>query len=88
MRECYTFIVVPITRQPHLWPNQDDLAIINIDTTVIADVVVSDWRSEIEQDILTTRMVDDLEIGLVYTSNRAIPSTSPHPQHLSLAVPE
>lgn len=88
MGEWYTFIVVPITRHPHLWPNQDDLAIINIDTTVIADVVVSDWRSEIEQDILTIRMVDDLEIGLVYTSNRATPSAPPHHQHLSLPVPE
>ena len=44
--EVAKFAVVAIIREPHFGTDEDDLAIVDDDTTIIGDVLVHHWPAE------------------------------------------
>jgi len=53
MKRCHTI------RQPHLRPDQDDLAVIEDDAAVVAHIAVPHGHAHINQNVLAVRVVDD-----------------------------
>jgi hypothetical protein len=41
-REVAHLAVIPVIRQPHFWPNEEDLTVVDDNSTVVDDVLVND----------------------------------------------
>jgi hypothetical protein len=41
-REVAHLAVIPVIRQPHLWPNEEDLTVVDDNSTVVYDILVND----------------------------------------------
>jgi aspartokinase-like uncharacterized kinase len=41
-REVAHLTVIPVIGQPHLWPNEEDLTVMDDNSTVVDDVLVND----------------------------------------------
>ena len=42
LREVAHLAVIPVIRQPHFWPNEEDLTVVDDNSTVVDDVLVND----------------------------------------------